>query len=95
MGIKRSVSEWRPIIQPVIDSKVRELVLMGYSQATSKDIWRCLEERVWKGNPTKLLHEVVQDVFHLKGSVYMSYLTLNAYQEDDDLMTSIAALTKK
>lgn len=94
LDVKKTVTEWRPFIKPVLESKVQELLLMGYSQATSDDIWRCLQDRIWKGNPTKHLHEVVQDIFHLKAAVYMNYLTLNAYQ-DDDLMTSIAALTKK
>jgi|SRR5690625_480907 len=91
---KKTVNEWKPVIQLVLDSKASEFVLMGYSQATSDEVWNCLQNLVWKGNPTMRLHEIVQDIFHLKASVYMNYLTLNAYQ-DDDLMTSIAALTKK
>lgn len=94
MGAEQPVNEWRPIIKPVITSKVSEFLEMGYSKATSDDLWNCLEQRVWKGNPPKMLHEVVQDVFHLSPDVYMSYLTLHAFQDDTDLMASIAALTE-
>lgn len=94
LNVKKTVTEWRPLIECVLESKAREFALMGYSQATSSDIWNCLQEKVWKGNPVMRLHEIVQDIFHLKTSIYMSYLTINAYK-DDDLMSSIAALTKK
>lgn len=90
---KKEVNQWKPIVQQVLGSKVREFHLLGYSRATNEDVWRCLEERIWKGNPQKRLYEVVQDIFHLQSNVYMSYLTINAYQ-DDNLMDSIAALTQ-
>lgn len=93
MGKRLTVNEWKEIIKPVLDSKTNEFLMMGYSRATHDDIWCCLEQRVWKGNPSKRLHEVVQDVFHLSSNIYMSYLTVNAYQDDSDLMASIAALT--
>lgn len=94
MTIEKTVNEWKALVKPALISKSRELMLMGYTQATSDDVWKCLQERVWKGNPTKRLHVVVQDIFHLSATIYMSYLTLSAYQ-DDDLMASIAAVTKK
>lgn len=93
LGVGQTVKDWKPMIKPAIESKVSEFIEMGYEKATSEDIWLCLEQRVWKGNPTKKLHEVVQDVFHLSADIYMGYLTMNAYQDDDDLMASIAALT--
>ncbi|WP_343272867.1 post-transcriptional regulator [Lentibacillus songyuanensis] len=88
----RSVDEWKSRIKPALDSKTSEMKLLGYRQATNDDIWNCLVQKVWKGNPSKHLYEVIQDIFHLPTNVYMSYLTLEAYQ-DEDLMASIAALT--
>lgn len=88
----RTVAEWKPFIKQVIDSKVNEFLVSGYSKATHEDVWACLVDRVWKGNPTKRLHEVTQDVLHLSSSVYMNFLTVNAYK-DDDLMASISAVT--
>ncbi|GGJ83967.1 hypothetical protein GCM10007063_03030 [Lentibacillus kapialis] len=89
----KTVSEWKTEIEPALKSKASELRLMGYHNATSDDVWNCLEEKVWKGDPSKRLYEVVQDIFHLSSNIYMSYLTVNAYQ-DDDLSASIAALTQ-
>lgn len=95
MGIKQTAKDWKPMVRPALESKTKELLLMGYPQATSEDIWSCLENSLWKGDPQKRIHEVVQDIFHLSGNSYMSYLTLDSYQEDNDLMASIAALTGK
>ncbi|OZU89850.1 hypothetical protein CIL03_01545 [Virgibacillus indicus] len=92
MEIVHTVNEWKPMIYPALVSKMEEFKLMGYSKTTTEDIWNCLTQKVWKGDPDKRLYEVVQDVFHLGSTVYMSYLTVKAYQ-DDDLMASIAAVT--
>lgn len=89
----KNVNEWKPELQPALESKASEFQLMGYNQATNEDIWKCLEQKVWKGNPPKRLYEVVQDIFHLASNIYMSYLTVNAHQ-DNDLMASITALTE-
>lgn len=91
----RSVQEWRPRAESVLSSKTNEFLEMGYNNATNDDIWSCLMEKVWKGNPSKRLYEVVQDIFHLGSNVYISYLTVHAYKDDTDLMASIAALTGK
>ncbi|WP_368652182.1 post-transcriptional regulator [Ornithinibacillus sp. 4-3] len=93
MGEQLTVNEWKKKIAPVLDSKKQEFIMLGYPKATNQEIWECLQARVWKGNPTKRLHEVIQDVFHLSTSTYISFLTISAFQEDTDLMASIAALT--
>ncbi len=90
---EKPVLEWRNKVKPVLDSKRKEFFIIGYSKTTNDDIWDCLVDRIWEGNPNKRLHEVVQDILHLTSSVYMNYLTLSTYQ-DDDLMESINALIK-
>ncbi|WP_026569840.1 MULTISPECIES: post-transcriptional regulator [Sediminibacillus] len=92
MAEEKLVDEWKKEMELILESKVEEFQLMGYSRATSLDVWNCLKKKVWKGNPPKRVHEVVGDIFHLSSNIYMSYLTVQAYQ-DDDLMASIAALS--
>lgn len=94
METVKTVKEWKPMLNEVLTSKREELLMMGYSRVTNEELWSCLYERVWQQNKNKRLHEVVQDVLHLKSSIYMNYLTLNAYQ-DDNLMASISALTNE
>ncbi|WP_138415589.1 post-transcriptional regulator [Aquibacillus sediminis] len=93
MAIEKPVSEWKNEMTPILESKVDEFKLLGYSRATSDDIWNCLVKKVWHGDPNKRLFEIVEDIFHLSSNIYMSYLTVQAYQ-DDDLLASIAALTE-
>jgi len=90
----KPIHEWKHATGPVLKSKKEEFHEMGYSRATNEDIWNCLVAKVWSGNPSKRLYEVVQDILHLSSDVYLSYLTVNAYQDDTDLMESIAALTE-
>lgn len=92
MDVIKRVEQWKPLMKPVLDSKTSEFKLMEYSNATNEDIWNCLVQKVWKGNPERRLHEIVQDIFHLASHMYMGYLTAGAYQEND-LMASIAALS--
>lgn len=92
--VVKSVSEWKSELTLAMESKTNEFRIMGYTRATGEDIWKCLEQKVWKGDPPKRLYEVTQDIFHLASTIYMSYLTVNAYQ-DDDLMASIAAITNE
>lgn len=94
MELVRKANEWKAMIEPVLDSKVSEFQLMGYTRATKEDVWKCLNQKVWKGNPQKRIHEIVQDIFHLGSNIYLSYLTVESYQ-NDDLMASITALTNQ
>lgn len=92
---EKTIQEWRQIVDPALKSKQGEFKLIGYSEVSIEEIWRCLEEKVWKGNPKKKLHEVVEDIFHLPPATYMSFMTVNALKSDeDDLMSNIQALTK-
>lgn len=93
MEMQHTVDEWKQSIIPALNSKADELEMLGYAQATPEDVWKCLKEKVWKGDPEKRLYEVVQDIFHLSSNIYLSYLTMASYQ-NEDLMASIAALTE-
>jgi hypothetical protein len=92
MEIVQTVSEWKAMILPTLESKADEFQMMGYSRANPEEIWDCLVKKVWKGDPEKRIYEVVQDIFHLGSGTYISYLTVAAYQ-DDNLFASISALT--
>jgi hypothetical protein len=79
----RAVSEWRPFVLPVLQSKVEELHMLGYTQATEDNVWDCLHKKVWKKDIEKRLYQVVQDIMHLSPGVYMTYISMELYQESD------------
>src|SRR5699024_8014462 len=92
---EKTVQEWREKVEPALLSKQRDFKIIGYKDVSKEEIWQCLEEKVWKGNPTKRLYQVVEDIFHLSTATYMSYMTVNALKaDDDDLMASIQAVTE-
>lgn len=91
---KKTINEWKTFVEPALNSKVEEFNQNGYPKATNEDVWKCLQASVWKNSHDKRIHEVVQDIMHLSSNQYMSYLTIESYQ-NDDLMASIAALTKE
>lgn len=90
---EKEVNQWKPFVQAIVNSKVCEFKQLGYFEATDEEVWKCLETQVWKGNPKKRLHEITQDIFRLKPYIFMNYLTMKAYQ-NDDLEASVAALMK-
>lgn len=92
MEYERPIEDWKELLIPALESKVEELHLMNYQQANIENVWACLKEKVWKETSHKRLYEVTQDIFHLSGSVFMGYLTVNAYTDDSDLMSSIKAV---
>ncbi|GIO27654.1 post-transcriptional regulator [Ornithinibacillus bavariensis] len=94
MEVIKTVNDWKKELGSALRSKADEFHMMGYKEATEENIWDCLVKKVWKGNPEKRLYEVIQDIFHLRSSIYMSYITVDAYQsfQDEDLMASIQAL---
>jgi hypothetical protein len=91
MEAVQSVKQWKRAVAPFLKSKAEELQIMGYEQATSEDVWNCLVDKVWKGHPNKRIYETAADIMHLNATVYLSYLTVQSYQ-NDDLKASIAAL---
>ncbi|WP_117169129.1 post-transcriptional regulator [Paraliobacillus sediminis] len=93
MALVKQVEDWKSSILMVLDSKVEELILMDYDNATREIVWNCLVEKVWKGNPEKRLFQIVEDILHLSASKYMSYLTMQSYQ-NEDLMASITAISE-
>lgn len=77
------VSAWKNRVSRVIDSKVDELKYLGFDEAEIENVWACLMRKKWKKDIDLPLHQVVEDIFHLNGHVFMSYLTMQSYQNDD------------
>ncbi|WP_066194356.1 MULTISPECIES: post-transcriptional regulator [Gracilibacillus] len=88
---KKAVSAWKSELDPVLESKVEEFKLLDYSKISTEDIWQCLLAKVWKGDPEKSLNAVVQDIMHLRSSMYMTFLTQRTW-EDTNLQESLDAV---
>ncbi|WP_163150295.1 post-transcriptional regulator [Anoxybacillus sp. MB8] len=73
----------REQLMPALQSKVDELKLLGYKQATIEDVWNCLMMKKWKKNKEeKRLFELVNDILSLRASDYMAYIVTKEQKND-------------
>ncbi|PFK45707.1 histidine kinase [Bacillus cereus] len=76
------VEAYRGQLQVVLESKVEEFQMIGYDRVTTEDVWKCLKSKKWKKIDSDVrLYELVNDVLTLSANEYMTYLTVEAYQE--------------
>ncbi|MFD1772826.1 post-transcriptional regulator [Paenibacillus rhizophilus] len=66
-------------IEAMCLSKAEEFRLLGYEYVTAQDIWECASRNYAKeGTPP--LHRIVNDIYSLKVTTYMNYLTISMYK---------------
>ncbi len=69
-------------LKEVIESKVDEFHLLGYDSVTEEEIWECITSRY--NNDWPPLHRMVNDIYALKVTDFMNWLTLGAYRGSID-----------
>ena len=67
----------------VLDSKRDEFHLLGYEGISTEDIWNCVTSK-YKGEWPPL-YKLVNDIFTLKVTDLMNWLTVGAYRGVIDL----------
>ncbi|MBM7678586.1 post-transcriptional regulator [Gracilibacillus alcaliphilus] len=92
--MRKPVAAWRNEVTEILESKVEEFKMLDYSKVTSDDIWNCLKEKVWKGEPEKSLSELIQDIYHLPANLFITYLTQKTWT-DSNLQESLDAILGK
>lgn len=70
-------------VSEVLESKMEEFHLLGYDAVTADDIWECVTSKYKKEWP--MFHQIVNDIYTLKATTFMNWLTLNAYQGKIDI----------
>lgn len=74
-----SYDELSEEIEAMCSSKAEEFRLLGYEYATGKEVWNCVSHKYAKeGQPP--LYKLVNDIYSLKATSYMNYLTIAAYR---------------
>lgn len=77
-----SEKELNEVIESLCESKAAEFRMLGYSQVTGEDIWKCVRER-YKENEDFKLHQVVNDILSLKAVHFMNWLMMRAYKLEE------------
>lgn len=71
--------ELNEVIEQLCNSKAEEFHLLGYEHVSGEDIWACVSSKyAKKGQPE--LHQIVNDIFSLKTSQFMNYMTISAFK---------------
>ncbi|MDQ0339525.1 hypothetical protein J2S00_002313 [Caldalkalibacillus uzonensis] len=65
-------------LDEVLASKVDELRLLGYEEVSKDEVWDCVTSK-YKGEWPPL-HRLVNDIYGLKATDLMNWLTVGAYQ---------------
>lgn len=80
---KQQFEVWRDDLQIVLESKVDELHMLGYEQATVDDVWNCAIYKLRKKKEYVNLHEFVNTIFSIRPNEYMNYLTIDNYNTSE------------
>jgi hypothetical protein len=73
--------EYYDILQPALNSKAEEFLLIGYGKVEINDLWNYLTKKKWKKHTeSKRLHELVSDVLSLKVGDFMNFATVEAFR---------------
>lgn len=62
----RSIDELYSKVMPALRSKVMELGYYKIDYINEKDIWVCLQNKVWKSKTNLDLYDMICDIYDLK-----------------------------
>lgn len=74
-------------ISPALDSKIKELRMLGYKYPDKKDVWNYLVIKVWKNKKNLELHEVVSDILYLDNYELNEYVLEKMNKEKKNKMS--------
>lgn len=71
--------ELEKLVESLCRSKADEFALLGYSAIQPKDVWECVQSKYRKTGMPRL-HQLVNDIFSMKVTDYMNWMTMQAYR---------------
>lgn len=79
MKISHIYDHLRNDVQPALNSKLEEFLLLGYGQVTEQELWNFLNKKKWKkANESKRVAEIVDDILSVKVGEYISFASVEA-----------------
>ena len=73
--------EWKTVVYPALESKVKEFETLGYKNIHINEIWEMSISQMKKRRDTPALHTIVQTILHMKMHDYMQQKTIESYKE--------------
>lgn len=75
------VSEFKPKLQVVIESKLDEFKMLGYDTVSEDELWQCLQNTLWRKNEEEpKLFQLVEDILSLTVNDYMNYIRIESFK---------------
>ncbi|MET3196240.1 post-transcriptional regulator [Bacillus sp. OAE603] len=80
-AFREKVSEYKPKLQVVIESKLDEFKMLGYDTVSEDELWQCLENTLWRKNEDDpKLFQLVEDILSLTVNDYMNYIRIESFK---------------
>ncbi|MEH6936927.1 post-transcriptional regulator [Bacillus sp. JJ664] len=80
-AFREKVSEYKPKLQVVIESKLDEFKMLGYDTVSEDELWQCLENTLWRKNEDEpKLFQLVEDILSLTVNDYMNYIRIESFK---------------
>lgn len=73
--------EWKPVVYPALESKVKEFETLGYKNIHIDEIWEMSVGQMKKRQAAPALHTIVQTILHMKMHDYMQQKTIESYKK--------------
>lgn len=84
MGSEHAYNHFRLKVRPALRSKMDEFLLLGYDSIAEDELWEFLLKKKWKKVKEEIkLHEIIQDIFSVKVSDYMSFRTIETFKSTE------------
>jgi hypothetical protein len=73
--------EWKTVVYPALESKVKEFETLGYKNIHIDEIWEMSVSQMKKRKADPALHTIVQRILHMKMHDYMQQKTIESYKK--------------
>ncbi|SDW27539.1 Post-transcriptional regulator [Marinococcus luteus] len=73
--------EWKTVVYPALESKVKEFETLGYKNIHIDEIWEMSVSQMKKRKADPALHTIVQTILHMKMHDYMQQKTIESYKK--------------
>jgi HJR/Mrr/RecB family endonuclease len=73
--------EWKTVVYPALESKVKEFETLGYKNIHIDEIWEMSVSQMKKRQAAPVLHTIVQTILHMKMHDYMQQKTIESYKK--------------
>lgn len=79
--MEKAWEEWKPVVYPALESKVKEFETLGYKNIYIDEIWEMSVCQMKKRQAEPELHTIVQTILHMKMHDYMQQKTIESYKK--------------